>query len=198
MKGLHAVVLAAGFGSRFGGGKLTAPLRGGVLVDHAIAAALAAPVESVVLVTGADAEAVAARAQARARVGVVHAADHAEGMAASLRTGIAALPADAAGVLIFLGDMPDIPVDTGPRVAAALAAGAEAAVPTFEGRRGHPAGFARALFPDLMRLTGDQGARALLASLGARLVEVEASGPGVLLDIDTPAELRAIDQPGQA
>src|SRR5690349_19826417 len=100
---LEAIVLAGGFGARFGGGKLTAPWRGGVLIDGALAAAFAAPVRSVTVVTGADA-AVADAAQAfaadrgeTARLRLVHAPDHAEGMAATLRTGIASLPQDAAG-----------------------------------------------------------------------------------------------------
>ena len=192
MDHVHAVVLAAGSGSRFGGAKLTAPLRGGALVDHALAAALAAPVETVFLVTGAEAAAVAARADGVARVVVVKAADHAQGMAASLRAGIAALPGDAAAVLIFLGDMPDIPTDVAPRLIAALAGGAPAAVPVFEGRRGHPAAFARALFTDLLALEGDRGARDLLAQLGDRLVSVEASGPGILVDVDTRDQLETM------
>ena len=193
MGGVHAVVLAAGSGRRFGGAKLTAPFRGGALLDQALASALAAPLESVVLVTGADADAVALRAAGRARVRIVHAADHAEGMGASLRAGIAALPADAAGVLIFLGDMPDVPADVPSRLVAAIEAGAIAAVPVFEGRRGHPAAFARTLFPDLLQLGGDRGARGILAGLGAGLAEIEASGPGVLADVDTPADLAALD-----
>ena len=192
MSGFHAVVLGAGAGARFGGGKLTAPFRGGALIDRALAAALAAPVEGIVLVTGADADAVAARGAGRARLSVVHAADHAEGMAASLRTGVAALPDDAAGVLIFLGDMPDIPTDIPPLLIAALAAGAAAAVPVHQGRRGHPAAFARGLFPQLLDLSGDRGARLLLDGLGGRLVEIASPGAGVLLDVDTPADLKAI------
>jgi molybdenum cofactor cytidylyltransferase len=189
LNGFYAIVLAAGAGSRFGGGKLTAPFRGGVLVDCAMDAALAAPVERVVLVTGADAAGVGARAAGRDRVSLVHAADHAEGMAASLRAGIAALPPQTAGVLVFLGDMPDIPSDVPPRVVAALTAGAAAAVPVFEGRRGHPVGFAASLFPALLALRGDRGARDVLAELGDRLVEVEASSAGVLVDVDTAQDL---------
>jgi molybdenum cofactor cytidylyltransferase len=149
-------------------------------------------VETVVLVTGADADRVAAQAQGLDRLMLVHAEDHAEGMAASLRAGIAALPEDAAGVLIFLGDMPEIPSEIAPRLIAALRTGAKAAVPVFDGRRGHPVAFARTLFPELLALRGDRGARVLLAGLGDRLVEVAASGPGVLVDVDTPEALNTI------
>ena len=92
----EAIVLAAGAGSRFGGGKLLAPWMGGVLLDGALAAAFAAPVGRVIVVTGVDSEAVAAAARAFAqrtgeteRLHVVHAEDHAQGMGASLRRGAA-------------------------------------------------------------------------------------------------------------
>src|SRR5258708_8916546 len=102
----EAVVLAAGAGSRFGGGKLLAAWDAGVLLEGALAAAFAAPVRTVTVGIGADAPAVAAAARDfDPRTLVVHAADYAEGMGASLRTGIASLPADAAGAFVFLGDM---------------------------------------------------------------------------------------------
>ena len=108
---LEAVVLAAGSGSRFGGGKLLASYAGAPLLHAALRAAFAAPVRGVTVVTGADAEAVAEAARAfDPRVRIVHAAEHAEGMGASLRTGIASLPADAGGAFVFLGDMPRVPV----------------------------------------------------------------------------------------
>jgi molybdenum cofactor cytidylyltransferase len=190
VNGYHAVVLAAGSARRFGGGKLTAPLKGGVLVDFAIRAALAAPVNGVFLVTGADAAAVAARAPEE--VSRVHAADHTEGMGASLRSGVASLPADAKGVLVFLGDMPAIPASIPSRLIAALEAGAAAAVPVFQGRRGHPVAFARTLFPDLLALSGDKGAREVLSRLGPGLAEIETDDPGVLTDVDTPDDLKAL------
>jgi molybdenum cofactor cytidylyltransferase len=192
---LEAVVLAAGSGSRFGGAKLTAPWRGGFLIDGALAAAFAAPVRSVTVVTGADPKvAPAAHAFAEAqgqthRLRLVHAPDHAEGMAAPLRTGIAALPPDAAAAFVFLGDMPLIPAEVPPRLAEALAAGASAAAPAFQGQRGHPVLFSAALFADLAKLQGDEGARSVLKALGGQLVIIESPGDGVLVDIDRPGDL---------
>ena len=192
---LEAIVLAGGAGSRFGGGKLTHAWRGGALIDGALAAAFAAPVRSVTVVTGADAN-VEAAARARAmrggelqRLRIVHCADHAEGMGATLRAGIASLPDDAAGAYVFLGDMPAIPPAILPALAAALAAGATAAAPRHNGQRGHPVLFSAALFPQLRALTGDQGARDVLRELGSALALVETDDPGVLLDIDRPGDL---------
>ena len=190
IEALEAIVLAAGFGSRFGGRKLLAAWGEGVLLDAALAAAFAAPVHSVTVVTGADAEAVAAAARAfDPRVRIVHAADHAEGMGASLRAGVASLPSDATGAFVVLGDMPRVPVSVLPKLAEALAAGAPAAAPVFGGRRGNPALIGRALFPDLLALTGDAGARSVLQGLGDRLALVEAPDDGVLFDVDEAGDL---------
>jgi CTP:molybdopterin cytidylyltransferase MocA len=111
---LEAIVLAAGLGSRFGGGKLLAPWRGGVLLDGALAAALSAPVRSATIVTGADrrveqaAREHATRTGQSARVRIAYAADYAEGLSASLRFGVTGLPADTDGAFVFLGDMPTV------------------------------------------------------------------------------------------
>jgi molybdenum cofactor cytidylyltransferase len=192
---LEAIVLAAGSGRRFGGGKLTAPWRGGRLLDGALEAAFAAPAWRISVATGADpAVDAAARHWADARdlacrLALVHARDHAEGMGASLRAGVAALAEDCAGVFVFLGDMPLIPPSVPPRLAAALSSGSLAAAPTFNGRRGHPVLFAAALFPALARAEGDEGARRVLAGLGPGLALVEVGDPGVIFDVDTPEDL---------
>ncbi|WP_421934000.1 nucleotidyltransferase family protein [Phenylobacterium sp.] len=194
--GFEAIVLAAGSGTRFGGGKLLAAYGGGVLLEGALRAAFAAPVRTVTVVTGADPSRVAAVATAHAkaagqgaRLRIVHAVDHAEGMGASLRRGAAALPADAEGVFIFLGDMPRIPVAVLAPLAQAVEDGAPAAAATFGGKRGHPAVIGAALIPQLLTLTGDAGARAVLQGLGDRLALVEAPDDGVLFDVDQPADL---------
>lgn len=186
----EAIVLAAGSGTRFGGGKLTHPWRGGALIDGALAAALAAPVRSVTLVTGADAgvaPAALAFAEGRgeaARLRIVHCARHELGMGESLACGARSLAAGASGVFVFLGDMPLIATVILRPLALALARGASAAAPVFSGRRGHPVLFSRTLFPDLLALAGDQGAKSVLDGLGGRLALVESPDEGVLFDVD--------------
>jgi molybdenum cofactor cytidylyltransferase len=194
--GYAAIVLAAGAGRRFGGGKLLAPWRGAPLVQGALRAALATPSDPVVVVTGTDARAVgeacreaAGRLGGEGRLRLVHASDHAEGMGASLRAGVAALPAGLQGVFVFLGDMPDIPTEVFAPLIAAVEAGAPAAAPVFGGRRGHPVLFSAGQLPDLARASGDAGAREVLSGLGARLAMVPCARPGVLFDVDRPEDL---------
>jgi len=186
---IAAIVLAAGSARRFGGGKLLAPFEGQPLLHHALAAARAAPVTEVIVVTGADAEAVGACAQAfDPAIRLVHAADHAEGMAASLRAGVAAVP-EATAAFVFLGDMPRVPHEVLAPLAQAVRDGAAAAAPVFGGRRGNPVVLSRDLFADVAALTGDTGARPILERLGQRLALVDASDDGILFDVDAPADL---------
>jgi molybdenum cofactor cytidylyltransferase len=193
---LDAIVLAAGAGSRFGGGKLVAPWGDGVLLDGALAAAFAAPVQAVSVVWGADdrvpaaAKALAARVGAADRLHLVHHEGHADGMATSLKAGIASLDSRSAGAFVFLGDMPRLPAGVTSALADALAAGAMAAAPSFAGRRGHPVLFGSALYPALLGLSGDRGAASILAGLGEGLALVAAADDGVLFDVDQPQDLR--------
>ena len=197
--GLHAVVLAAGQGSRWGGAKLVAPFDGGPLLQGALAAAFAAPAQTVVLVTGAHAGAVedvartfAAARPDGARLRLVHAEDHALGLSASLRCGLQALPADARGALLFLGDMPRIPHAVLEPLAGAILAGAPAAAPVFAGRRGHPVAVSASLVAQLASLEGDRGASGVLQALGSELRLVPAPDDGVLFDVDERAGLEAV------
>ena len=184
---IYALVLAAGSGSRFGGGKLMAPWRDGVLIDGALDAAFAAPVERVHVVVGADPD-VADYVQRRGAE-IIQAKDYALGLSASLRAGIAALPEDAAGALVLLGDMPKVPHAVLEPLVAAIASGAPAAAPVFEGKLGNPVALSSAVFPEVLALEGDRGARALIEGLGDALVRVQAPDAGILYDVDRPEDL---------
>jgi molybdenum cofactor cytidylyltransferase len=182
---LWALVLAAGAGSRFGGDKLHAPWGEGTLVQAAVRAAKAAPVAGVILLGKPGGRLVHDPA-----VRGVEVATWAEGMATTLRVGIAALPAGAAGAFVFLGDMPRIPCAVLSPLAEAVRAGAPAAAPVWKEKLGHPVLFSAALFPDLVALTGDRGARAVLERLGDALIRIPAPDDGVLFDVDRPEDLR--------
>jgi molybdenum cofactor cytidylyltransferase len=186
----YAIVLAAGASRRFGASKLAAMLHGRALLDWALSAAAAAPVKDIVLVWNGDA------ALARIAHGwsvehgtelrLVHATDAHLGLAASLRAGLRAVPPDVGGVFIFLGDMPRIPHTVSHLLAGSLGAH-PAAAPRYEGRRGHPVLISRSLFGRAMTIEGDHGAGALLDN--ADTAFIESLDPGVLFDIDRPADL---------
>lgn len=191
---LEAIVLAAGAGSRFGGGKLTAPWGDGLLLDAALTAAFAAPARTVTVVWGADPavlEAASRYADSTGQADRLHLVRnplHAEGMGASLRTGVGSLPPDAAGAFVFLGDMPRIPHGMAPKLARALADGARAAAPVCGGQRGHPVLFSAELFPALLSLAGDRGAGWLLNAMTHGLALIPTEDEGVLFDVDQPSD----------
>ncbi|MDO9472506.1 MAG: nucleotidyltransferase family protein [Caulobacter sp.] len=190
---LDAIVLAAGAGKRFGGGKLTSPWGDGVLLDAALATAFASPARTVSVVWGADGRVLEAASRYASRTGqaprlrMIHAREHEEGMAASMRAGVAGLPRDCAGAFIFLGDMPKVSHDVPARLVLALAAGAWAAAPVHGERRGHPVLFGSKLFAVLKTQTGDRGAGKLLDALGEDLALVPVDDAGVLFDVDVKA-----------
>jgi molybdenum cofactor cytidylyltransferase len=183
------IVLAAGKGSRFGGvsHKLTQPFGASTVLGTTLATALASELPVVVVTTEALA-AEAAHAVASRDVVVVSDFEAARGMGHSIAAGVAAR-ADARGWLVLPGDMPRVSVDTLRAVAAALD-DHPVAYAQHLGRRGHPVGFSAELFSELLSLTGDEGARRLLARYPAFGVEVD--DPGVLMDIDTVADLHAV------
>lgn len=190
LAGCHAVVLAAGAGSRFGSAKLLAPLRGQPLVRWSVEAALDTGCETVTVVLGAGAEAIATALAKHTdrRLHIVHCADWADGLSASLRGGIAALPSGAKAAVVFLGDMPQVSPALGDEVLRAVLAGAPAAYPAHAGQPGHPVALSSQLFPALDTLTGDRGARSILSGL-AGVVVIDTDDPGCIADVDTPDDL---------
>jgi molybdenum cofactor cytidylyltransferase len=183
------ILLAAGAGRRFGDGKLLAPLHHRPLVLHALTALLPA-VDQVIAVVRPGAGALADLLE-QAGAQVVECPHAHLGMGHSLACGAQHVPTPAA-LLVALGDMPALRTDTVRRVRRALADGAAIAVPTHQGRRGHPVGFAAAVQAELGRLHGDQGARAVLQQHAARVQEIPVDDTGILCDVDTPADLSAV------
>lgn len=188
--GWGALVLAAGAGRRFGGAKLLAPLAGAPVIRRTVERVTAAGFDGVVVATGADHDAIV-DALSGLDCHVVATPGWEEGMAASLRAGLAALGVPRRGVFVFLGDMPLVPVHLCPRLADMAEAAGYAARPRVGGRPGHPAAFTRAAVPDLARLTGDRGAAELLRGRQAGVAYLDTDDSGAVLDIDAPEDLVA-------
>ncbi len=197
-----AVVLAAGVGTRFGGGKVRATLDGHPLVAHVLTAARGAGLARIVLVLGHDAGAVRAVLLAdnsRALDGVLMAVNPApeRGMATSLRLGLAAARAEPApiGILVLLGDQPRVR----PEVLAALVEAARMAAPGSLAVAPHYADDAApnpvlllpSSWPLAASLDGDRGVGPLLALEPGRVVRVPVSGRNP--DVDTPDDLATLE-----
>jgi CTP:molybdopterin cytidylyltransferase MocA len=183
-----AIVLAAGEGRRMGGPKALLRLGERTFLAHACGLLARPGVDSVVAVLGAEAERVRGGAGLPAGVTVVVNERWREGMLSSVWRGLDAAEAAAAdAVLLHLVDHPLVEAATVDRVIHALRSSAAIAVPTWKGRRGHPGGFHRSVFPELRAAPPDRGARAVLAADPARVVHVPG-GPGCVAGVDTPAD----------
>ena len=186
---IGGLVLAAGAATRFGAPKQLAELDGAPLLQHAVAAMLAARgIDRVVVVLGARAAAIRAVVDF-AGAEVVECDGWAEGMAASLRAGVDALRG-CEWVVVTLGDQPRMSPQAITAVLRAAGPGVEAVRTTYDGRPGHPVALRGSLLPRVRELRGDVGARDLLDGIRVRTVEAGHLGrPG---DVDTPEELEAL------
>jgi molybdenum cofactor cytidylyltransferase len=189
------IVLAAGKGSRFAvaGHKLAQDLGAqsvlGTTLRHAIASGL-----PVLVVTTESLVDLAKRSVAARDIVIVPEfgtqGQPAPGMGHSIAMGVTAR-ADAGGWLILPGDMPLVQPSTLAAVARELAQHPVVCA-QYKGRRGHPVGFATELYSELATLTGDEGARRLVSRYPA--LGLELNDPGVLVDVDTEADLDQLRQ----
>lgn len=187
------IVLAAGRGSRFLGAdhKLAQRLGSATVFATTLRHAVATQLPVVVVTTQAFAD-VARRSVAARDVIVLPEVgtpgQEALGMGYSISSGVSAIP-DAGGWLILPGDMPMVRSDTMLEVARELADHA-VVYAQHKGVRGHPVGFSAELYSELVTLRGDEGARRLVARYPA--IGVEVDDPGVLIDVDTEADLESV------
>jgi molybdenum cofactor cytidylyltransferase len=189
-----AVVLAAGRSTRMGAiNKMLAEIGGKPLVRIAVEQAIASRAKPVIVVTGHQHEKVEA-ALKDLPVRLVRNPDYAEGLGTSLKTGIAAVPENADGAIVCLGDMPQVDAALIDRLVAAFdpERGALVIVPSIIGRRGNPVVWSRRFFHDLMSIQGDIGARHLIGAYAEAVVEIPVVGAAALIDVDTPESLSAV------
>lgn len=185
MSRIAGVVLAAGTSSRLGRPKQLLMLDGKPLVVHVVERALASGLDEVVVVTSAHdgrVESVLSGSEAR----LVHNAHFAEGQASSLVAGIDALGADIDAAVILLGDQPGISPEVIRRVIGARLTRAAPVVMALYGEvRSHPVLFGREIFPELLQLRGDVGARGVIRAHRNDVVLVEGGAMTPPSDVDT-------------
>lgn len=184
---ITGILLAAGAGKRFGGGKLKQGLPNGLAICVSSARNLAAAVDQVIAVVRPGDDATHKLLAAEPNIQIVVCERAQDGMGHSLAAAVAASSVDSHWV-IALGDMPLIKPETIRAVAHAIEQGAAFAMPRHKGERGHPVGIHTRFREDLLVLQGDAGARAIIASLKSDVQLIDTEDPGVLVDIDTLAD----------
>ncbi|WP_322510939.1 nucleotidyltransferase family protein [Chloroflexus sp.] len=189
------LLLAAGQSSRMGQPKQLLNWRGRPLVAHIAAEALASRLAGLTVVVGA------AETQVRAALGdlpaqIVTNPAYAEGLGASLATGLRALPADADAAMVLLVDQPLVTARLINELIDAYCAAPTAAalVPVYNGQRGNPVIVSASLFTALQTLRGDTGARTVFHRYAEQIIWHETNDPAVITDVDTPEAWRALQE----
>jgi len=190
---IAAIILAAGRSERMGtDNKLLADIGGKPMVSHVIDNVIQSGADPIIVVTGHEAENIQTTL-ANQSLEFVENPNYAKGLSTSLKVGIETLGDDVDACFICLGDMPLVTAKTLKALMAAFAPtqAKTICVPVHENQQGNPILWGREHFPDLLKLSGDQGAKSLLADNAAAIAKVEA-GPEVLRDADHAAALAAL------
>jgi len=194
---IAAVILAAGRSRRMAPHNklLVADRTGKPMIARVVDNVLSSNARPILVVTGHQAEQIQHALGGRP-VRYVHAPDYSEGLSASLKAGIAAVPEECAAALVCLGDMPLV---TGRMIDRLLSSydpdeGRLIVLPTFRGKQGNPMLWDRRVFPEILQITGDSGARFLVGKHLDVVAEVEMAEDAVLRDFDTTESLETLPQ----
>jgi molybdenum cofactor cytidylyltransferase len=191
-----AVVLAAGSSSRMGAPKQLLRLDDRPLLQHVLDNVRNSKVRDIVVVLGASAEAVQHEIDLR-DVRVVVNENYQQGMGTSLKAGISAVAPDADSALIVLADQPFVRATTlNALIAEHRRSKAKIVIPAFRGFRGNPVLLDRSVFPEVLKLAGDIGCRAIFGDHPKGIVRLPVDDIGILLDIDRRDDLEALRSVG--
>jgi len=195
-----AIILAAGSSSRMGGGrhKLLLPLHDRPVLAHVLDAVLASQARPIVLLLGHQAKQVRAHIASYAThpdLNIIENTDYLQGMSTSMRLGIQTLQSydytkstesEIDSALVLLGDQPLITAqDIDILISTYRTTGKRIVAPTYEGKRGNPILFDASLFPELLKVTGDEGGRSVLERHRDEIATVEMGNPLANIDVDT-------------
>lgn len=186
MRKIAILLLAAGRSSRMrGADKLMQVIDGQPLITRSCQRALHTDLPCYVALPNLNHPRARACAQSCATANLIEVSEAAEGMGASIRTGVRALPDEIEAVMILPGDMPDLETEDLARLASHFTdpGGPILRATAEDGTPGHPVLFPRATFAELSDLKGDQGGRSILQRLAVQLVPLP--GRRALTDLDT-------------
>ena len=182
-----AIVLAAGLSKRAGAGnKLLNQIEGGSMIGRVVENVVSSGASPVVVVTGHEADSIHDVLKS-CTVEFTHNPNFIDGMGSSIAQGVAALPDNAEGVLICLGDMPHIQAETFQKLINAFdpEKGKDICIPVLDGRRGNPVLFGRQHFDALKKIDGDRGAKTVTLSEAGSVIDVPVTDEGIFVDYDT-------------
>ncbi len=188
MPEICGILLAAGQSLRFGRNKLLQPLADGTPLLTRVVQNMRPAVDRLLVVVPPQHAPLAGILDNNAVELIINPAAT-DGMGSSLACGVTAC-LDTDGWIIGLADMPWIPSDLIRQVAMALREGWPVVAPRYQQQRGHPVGFHQRYGAELVKLQGDEGARSLLQQYQSQIHFIDCHEPGILLDVDTPADLR--------
>jgi molybdenum cofactor cytidylyltransferase len=189
--GLYAIVLAAGASTRFGSAKQLVRLAGRPLLHTVVTRASEVTGNALIVVLGSGAAQLAPLLK-HSPGSVVINQEWREGLASSIRTGVARLPAACSAVMLLLADQAAVTAEDLKRLAGSWRKQPQhMAAALYSGSCGAPAIFPRSSFRSLSELRGDTGARALLVRNPDRVVRVPM--PSAAVDVDTPEDLLALE-----
>lgn len=187
---ISGLVLAAGLSKRMGSPKQDITLAGKKVLDHVVDSFLSSKVAEVVVVVRPG---IAWQRSEKGLKTVVNSRPS-TGISGSLRLGLRALGLRSRAVVVGLGDKPAVLPSTIDRLISAYeSSGSSMVVPTFRGTRGNPVLFDRGLFPLMLRLRGDSGAKRLMEKSPHEVLEVPVEDEGVLVDLNAPGDIRKLE-----
>jgi len=192
---IAAIVLTAGKSERMGRPKALLPFRGRTFLEHILEAIAGSRIERAVVVVGHHRDAIenalllgGRSPTARSlRMETVYNPNYEQGMSTSVQAGLRALPPDVTAAALFLVDHPLIDSATIDALVAAVQPG-RIVLPVHNGRRGHPLVLSADVFGEILSLSSDQGLNVVVRRDSSRVTEVPVDSPGILADIDTPAD----------
>jgi|TARA_B110000263_G_scaffold201857_1_gene181424 molybdenum cofactor cytidylyltransferase len=183
---IGAIVLAAGFSTRFDGMKLCAKLANGKTVFSQTLQNIITAIPNIIIVTRPEvAKLLSVKAGTDSSLHIFKGAE--SGMGSSLSYGIQQIK-DWDACLVCLADMPFILPSTYSTLASSLTS-ERIVIPNYRAKPGNPVGFGKKFFPELIALTGDSGGKKIAFDNPVYLYEVAVNDPAILIDIDTVADL---------
>jgi molybdenum cofactor cytidylyltransferase len=192
---VSAVVLAAGMSTRMGAIKQLLQIGDRTLLECVLANLRQSSVAEIIVVLGEAADEIRQRVRLE-NVRIVVNQAYREGMGTSLRLGLAHVDPQAEAALVVLADQPFVqPRTMDHLIEQYRARRPQIAIPMYRGFRGNPVLLDRSVLPELESLTGDIGCRAIFGAHTENILKVPVDDAGVLVDVDTKADLERLQQP---